>query len=108
MTPGFECNWHVFFPHLFNLKQSVDMNMLSPIVNVTGHALDKDSSTFDSNIIIKKEEKELHGTSESSGSSKLLLELHEKRSDNPEKIEAEKALLYVFNLNSLIFYSCMS
>ena len=79
--------------------------MLSPIVNVTGHALNKDSSTFDSNIIIKEEEKELHGTSES---SELLLELHEKRSDNPEKIEVEKALLYVFNLNALIFYSCMS
>ncbi|KAH1069819.1 hypothetical protein AAZX31_03G117400 [Glycine max] len=68
------------------LAQSLDMNMLSPIVNVTGHALDKDSSTFDSNIIIKEEEKELHGTSES---SELLLELHEKRSDNPEKIEKE-------------------
>jgi len=73
--------------------------MLSPIVN-----LDKDSSTFDSNIIIKGEEKELHGTSESSGSSELLLELHGKRSDNPEKIEVQKALLYVFNLNALIFY----
>ena len=60
--------------------------MLSPIVN-----LDKDSSTFDSNIIIKGEEKELHGTSESSGSSELLLELHGKRSDNPEKIEVQKA-----------------
>ena len=84
------------------------MNMLSPIVNVTGHALDKDSSTFDSNIIIKDEEKELHGTFKCFGSLKLILELHEMRSDNPEKIEVEKALLYVFNLNALIFYSCMS
>ena len=82
--------------------------MLSPIVNITRHALDNDSSTFGSNIIIKKEEKELHGASESSGSSKLLLELHEKRSDNPKKIKVEKALLHIFNLSALIFYSRMS
>eukprot|EP00256_Glycine_max_P060384 XP_014629234.1 uncharacterized protein LOC102666817 isoform X5 [Glycine max] len=83
------------------LAQSLDMNMLSPIVNVTGHALDKDSSTFDSNIIIKEEEKELHGTSES---SELLLELHEKRSDNPEKIEdlPEKSLVRSPDLGAII------
>ncbi|TKY62645.1 hypothetical protein E2542_SST12503 [Spatholobus suberectus] len=69
------------------LAQYQDMDILGPIVNITEQALDKDSSTVDSNIIVKEEGKELHGTSESSGSSELLLELHEKRSDNPEKIE---------------------
>ncbi|RDX60823.1 hypothetical protein CR513_61003, partial [Mucuna pruriens] len=73
------------------LAQYLDKNILSPIVNVTEHAPDKDSGTIDSNTIIKEEGKELHGISESSGILELLLELHEKRSD--EKIEVEKALL---------------
>lgn len=80
------------------------MDISSPIVNVTEHALDKDSSTIDSNVIIKEEEKELHGTSESSESLELLLELHEKRSDNPEKIEElpEKSLARSPNLGDII------
>ncbi|KAK7396222.1 hypothetical protein VNO78_17073 [Psophocarpus tetragonolobus] len=76
--------------HEILAQQSLDMNILSPIVDVTEHALDKDSSKIDSNIIIKEEEKELHGTSESSGSLELLSETHKKRSDksdNPEKIK---------------------
>ncbi|KAL5162519.1 Actin-related protein 4A [Glycine soja] len=87
----------------------IDWNIVDNIWDrALRHALDNDSSTFGSNIIIKKEEKELHGASESSGSSKLLLELHEKRSDNPKKIKVEKALLHIFNLSALIFYSRMS
>jgi len=81
------------------------MNILSPVVNVTEHALDKDSSTIDSNKIIKEEGKDLHGTSEISGSLELLLEL-QKKSDNPEKIEVEKDVTK-FNLKTIIFYSSM-
>nr|KYP51994.1 hypothetical protein KK1_026071 [Cajanus cajan] len=86
------------------LQRDYYMDISSPIVNVTEHALDKDSSTIDSNVIIKEEEKELHGTSESSESLELLLELHEKRSDNPEKIEElpEKSLARSPNLGDII------
>ena len=102
----FECNWYFFFlPCLSDLKQYLDMNILSPVVNVTEHALDKDSSTIDSNKIIKEEGKDLHGTSEISGSLELLLEL-QKKSDNPEKIEVEKDVTK-FNLKTIIFYSSM-
>ncbi|KAG4927839.1 hypothetical protein JHK85_054325 [Glycine max] len=55
-------------------------------------------------ILAQGEEKELHGTSESSGSSELLLELHGKRSDNPEKIEelSEKSLVRSPDLGAII------
>jgi len=82
------------------------MNILTPVVNVTEHALDKDSSTIGSNTIIKEERKDLHGTSESSGSLELLLEI-QKKSDNPEKIEVDKDVT-IFNLKTIIFYSCIS
>lgn len=83
------------------MKQRLHRNTSSPIVNHTEHAVNKDFSTIDSSIIIKEEGKELHGTSESSD---LPLVLHERRSDNSEKIEVEKALLlYVFNLNKYLF-----
>ncbi|XP_027350816.1 uncharacterized protein LOC113861911 [Abrus precatorius] len=65
----------------------LDMSILNPFGGVTEHDLDKDSSSIDSNIIIKEEAKEFCGTSENSGSSELLSELHEKRSDNPKMIE---------------------
>ncbi|KAK7285641.1 hypothetical protein RJT34_20418 [Clitoria ternatea] len=66
------------------LKQHLEMNLLNPIVDATGHALDQDSSSIGSSVIVKTEGKELCGTSES---SELLPELHENRSNNPEKIE---------------------
>ncbi|KAL2320721.1 hypothetical protein Fmac_029690 [Flemingia macrophylla] len=85
-------------------QQYLDMDILSSIVNVTEHALDKDTSTGDCNIIIKEEEKGLNVTSESSGGLELLLELHENRSDNPEKIEelSEKCLARSPNLGDII------
>ncbi|ESW34154.1 hypothetical protein PHAVU_001G129400 [Phaseolus vulgaris] len=88
------------------LAQYLDMNILSPVVNVTEHALDKDSSTIDSNKIIKEEGKDLHGTSEISGSLELLLEL-QKKSDNPEKIEelSEETLVRSPDLGGIILAS---
>ncbi|CAJ1912940.1 unnamed protein product [Sphenostylis stenocarpa] len=83
------------------LSQYLDRNILSPTVNVTEHALDKDSSTIDSNIIIKEEGKDLHGSSESSGRLEHLLELQKKRSDNPEKIEVEKDVTALKPLSNL-------
>lgn len=68
-------------------------------MNVTEHAPDKDSSTL--NMIIKEEGKDLHGTSESSGSLELLLEI--QKSDNPEKIEVEKDVT-LFNLKTNIYF----
>jgi len=72
------------------------VNVLSPVVNVTEHAPDKDSSTVDSNMIIKEEGKDLHGSLE------LLLEL-QKKSDNPEKIEVEKDVTE-FNLKTFFLF----
>lgn len=103
---AYNCSLHLvsnvtdicFFP--FYLKQHLDANILIPIVNVNEHALDKDSNNIDSNSIMMREEgKQHYETSENSRSSELLLELHEKRSDDPAKNEVEKALLlYVFSL----------
>ncbi|KAK7378118.1 hypothetical protein VNO80_03555 [Phaseolus coccineus] len=88
------------------LAQYLDMNISSSVVNVTEHALDKDSSTIDSNKIIKEEGKDLHGTSESSGSLELLFEL-QKKSDNPEKIEelSEETLVRTPDLGGIILAS---
>ncbi|KAK7336522.1 hypothetical protein VNO77_17065 [Canavalia gladiata] len=71
--------------------------MLNVIVNVTEHAVDKDSSTIDSNI--NEEGKKSVKPQKTGSSTELLLEIHEKRSDNPEKIEIEKALLFVAQHN---------
>ncbi|XP_027914722.1 uncharacterized protein LOC114173899 isoform X2 [Vigna unguiculata] len=85
------------------LAQYLDVNVLSPVVNVTEHAPDKDSSTVDSNMIIKEEGKDLHGSLE------LLLEL-QKKSDNPEKIEelSEETLVRNPGLGGIILASCHS
>ncbi|XP_004493462.1 uncharacterized protein [Cicer arietinum] len=52
-----------------------------------GQDPDNDSNNIDSNGIIREGGKEDFGTSENSKSSELLLEFHEKRSDDPKKIE---------------------
>ncbi|KAJ1430021.1 hypothetical protein SESBI_08091 [Sesbania bispinosa] len=67
--------------------QHLDVNILNPIVNITENAPDKDFSNIDSKNFIKEEGKELSGTSDNSTSSELVLEFHEKESDDPEKIE---------------------
>lgn len=61
----------------------LDEKILNPIVNVTEHASDND--------IMREGGGEDFETSENSQNSELLLELHEKRSDDPEKTEVEKA-----------------
>jgi len=71
----------------FNLKQHLDENILNPIVNVAKHATEND--------IIREGGGEDFETSENSQNSELLLELHEKRSDDPEKTEVEKAYFEV-------------
>ncbi|XP_052728131.1 uncharacterized protein LOC108332045 isoform X2 [Vigna angularis] len=85
------------------LAQYLDVNVLSPVVNVTEHAPDKDSSTL--NMIIKDEGQDLHGTSESSGSLELILEI--QKSDNPEKIEelSEETLVRSPDLAGIILAS---
>jgi len=59
---------------------------MDPIVEVTEHTPDND---------IIRDGGEDFETSENSQSSKLLLELHEKRSDDPEKTDVEKAYFEV-------------
>jgi hypothetical protein len=81
---------------------------VNPIVDVTEHALDNGSNNIDSNGIIREGGEEDFGTSEPSKSSELLLELHENRSDDPEKTETkvEKALYFILIQEALIFSSC--
>ncbi|CAI8613925.1 unnamed protein product [Vicia faba] len=65
--------------------QSLDENILSPIVNVTEHAPDNDSNNSDANVIIREGGEDDFESSENSSNSELLSELHEKRPDDPEK-----------------------
>ncbi|XP_058738205.1 uncharacterized protein LOC131610310 isoform X2 [Vicia villosa] len=65
--------------------QRLDENILDPIVSVTEHVPDNDSNDTDANVIIRETGEEDFRTSESSSSSELLSELHEKKSDDPEK-----------------------
>ncbi|CAL0310590.1 unnamed protein product [Lupinus luteus] len=67
--------------------QHIEMVIFNPVLNDAEHALDKDCSSVDSNIIIKEEGKELCGTSENSRSSEFLSELHGKSSNDSEKEE---------------------
>ncbi|XP_057438035.1 uncharacterized protein LOC130730138 isoform X2 [Lotus japonicus] len=67
-------------------QQHLDMIVPTPIVNVSEDVPEEDPSNIESNIIME-EGKELCGTSENSRSSELLSELHEKGSDDSEKIK---------------------
>lgn len=73
-------------------------------MNVTEQDPDNDSNNIDSNGIIREGGKEDFGTSENSKSSELLLEFHEKRSDDPKKIEVEKALLYLSSRSTYFLF----
>jgi hypothetical protein len=72
--------------------QRIEENIVNPIVNVTEHAPDNGSNNIDSNGIIREGGEEDFGTSEPSKSPELLLELHENRSDDPEKTETKELL----------------
>lgn len=76
-------------------------------MNVSEDVPEEDPSNIESNIIME-EGKELCGTSENSRSSELLSELHEKGSDDSEKIKVGNALLlYIFSLK-LFLPACLN
>ncbi|KAF7819055.1 uncharacterized protein G2W53_024510 [Senna tora] len=65
--------------------QPLDVNTSNLNPSISKHAVDQESSNINSNILIKEEQNEV--CAENSASSKLLVELHKKRSDCPTKIE---------------------
>lgn len=77
-------------------------------MSVTEHVPDNDSNDTDANVIIRERGEEDFKTSENSSSSELLSELHEKRSDDPEKSKVEKAMYFILVQEALILSSCLS